>query len=71
MARGSKWFVDDIPFDGPNEGVWLELSDCETDVNAFKYDKQSGSGTDIKYRPLAFSGRYILHRKVVRSALHA
>ena len=66
-GRGSKWFVDDIPFDGPNEGVWLELSDCETDVNAFKDDKQSGSGTDIKYRPLAFSGQYILHRKVVRS----
>jgi hypothetical protein len=67
-GQASKWFIDDIPFDGPDEGVWIELSDCETDVNSFKYDKQSGSGTDIKYRPLAFSGRYILHRKVMRSA---
>ena len=64
---GAKWFVDDFPGDGPDQGVWLELSECETDVNAFKYDKQSGSGTDIKYRPLAFYKNYILHRKVVRS----
>ena len=54
-GRSGLWFVDDIPFDGPDQGVWLELSECETDVNAFKYDKQSGSGTDIKYRPLAFT----------------
>ncbi len=66
-GRGSKWFVDDIPFDGPEQGIWLELSDCEVDVNAFKYDKQSGSGTDIKYRPLAFSKNYILYKKQMRS----
>jgi hypothetical protein len=60
-GRGSKWFVDDIPYDGPEQGIWLELSDCEVDVNTFTYDKQSGSGTDIKYRPLAFSKNYILY----------
>ena len=57
-GRASKWFIDDIPFDGPDQGIWLELSECETDINALKYDKQSGSGTDIKYRPLAFSKLY-------------
>ena len=64
---GGKWVIDDIPFDGPDKGLWIELTECETDINAYNYNKQSGSGTDIKYRPLAFENDLILYRKVFRS----